>query len=1198
MDQESSLELRVLGELTAARNGVEVDLGGRRQRAVVAALVIHRGQVVAADRLADLVWGDRLPANPTGALQAYVSHLRRRLQPEAGARRRGDVIARAGNGYLLRLPTQAVDAWCFESAVDSTVGLSPADTARALDDALRLWRGPAYSEYAGEPWAEAEVARLDELRAVARERLLEARLQLGDAALLVGELEALVAENPLREERWRLLVLALYRSQRQADALAALRRARGLLAEELGVDPGPSLRALEAEVLAQSPSLDAPPVVPPAAASVAPTPPRTGPRVTDHEPNDLVDRARETALLRLAVEGLGSGNPACVLIEGPAGIGKTRLMAEAVRLADAVGARTLSARSSELERSYGFGVVRQMFEPLVRDPVRRDGLFEGAAAEARAVFDGLTGVEGASHGSFAVLHGLYWLAVNLAGEAPLVITVDDAQWCDLASLRFLAYLVRRLEGLPVLVVMTVRTGEEGPDDSLLAELALDPSVTVLRPRPLSTDAAATLVEAFLGEGADSFVRACHRMTSGNPLLLRQLLRALEEEGVRPDVTHVDTVRAVGSRAVSSLVMLRLRRMPPAVTSVARAVAVLGEDAQLPVVAELARLSEEEASAAIDQLTRGEILMDQLPLAFVHPLVRDAVYGDVPAADRALHHERAAQLLAGVGAPAEAVATHLLLAPHRGSGAAVSTLLAAARGAMARGASDSAVALLRRALEEPPPADVRAHVLVELGLVETLVDGPASARHLTEAYDLVEDPHDRARIAMLVVRTHAFASPPGVATTFALEVEAGLPDELDDDRQGLVALRRISGYMHRLPPESYRSGPMPEVTGDGDGARMLAAVLAYELLRDGEDRAEAIRLAQFALEGDRLLEIDNGLLWIIAAAVLLVSDADLGDFWDRALAHARATGGLFAVLSVNLWRGFTQWRHGQLDDALQSLADATEQMDMWGVSGLTESYAAAFTIGVQIDQGDLEGAEATLEAARSLPKVGEGARLLAESAARLRLAQGRPAEALEEITDIVEHSGIVNPAWAPWRGLKGQALAWAGHRDEGLRLVEEEVALLRRWGAPTSLGPALRLLGSLEGPAGTAHLREAVDVLAGTRAVLEHARAQSALGRRPDLADDEAVPLLEQALATARACGARRLARRTADELVRRGRPPETPVDEQVRLSSRQHRVLELAAEGLDVNEVAQRLFLTPGTVRAVLESASEGSDGSHGGGSA
>ncbi|MHA7153979.1 AfsR/SARP family transcriptional regulator [Arthrobacter sp. TMN-50] len=258
MDGEAKVGLRVFGELTATRDGAVVHLGGRRQRAVLAALIILRDQVVPAERLADCIWRDHPPANPAGALQAYVSHLRRRLQPDAVARTRDGVIASEAAGYVLRLRPDSVDAWRFERAVDSAAGLAPAEAMRALDDALRMWRGPAYAEYHGEPWVEPEALRLTDLREVARERRLEARLQQGDAAVIIGELEALVAEDPLREERWRLLALALYRAQRQAGALAALRRARETFSEELGVDPGPALRTFEAAVLAQSPALDGP----------------------------------------------------------------------------------------------------------------------------------------------------------------------------------------------------------------------------------------------------------------------------------------------------------------------------------------------------------------------------------------------------------------------------------------------------------------------------------------------------------------------------------------------------------------------------------------------------------------------------------------------------------------------------------------------------------------------------------------------------------------------------------------------------------------------------------------------------------------------------------------------------------------------------------------------------------------------------
>ncbi len=259
MDGSGHLRIGMLGELTASFDGEQLDLGGPRQRAVLALLLLARGEVVQAERLADSLWGERPPSDTAAALQSYVSHLRRRLQPGSAARSRSAVIASEGRGYAVRLSTTAVDAWHFESLLtQADAATDPSITCGLLHEGIELWRGPPLADYADESWAAPEIARLTELRRVASERLLAARLDLGESALLVPQLEAMVGEAPLREERWRLLVLALYRAQRQADALSALRQARATLADELGVDPGPALRKLEADVLAQSPDLDVP----------------------------------------------------------------------------------------------------------------------------------------------------------------------------------------------------------------------------------------------------------------------------------------------------------------------------------------------------------------------------------------------------------------------------------------------------------------------------------------------------------------------------------------------------------------------------------------------------------------------------------------------------------------------------------------------------------------------------------------------------------------------------------------------------------------------------------------------------------------------------------------------------------------------------------------------------------------------------
>ncbi|MFD2093069.1 BTAD domain-containing putative transcriptional regulator [Blastococcus deserti] len=1186
MEGTGQLRISLLGPCAAWLDGRALDLGGPRQRAVLAVLVLARGEVVPVDRLTEYVWGERAPADPAGAVQAYVSHLRRRLQPGSAARTRSGVIVSQGRGYAVRLPPDAVDVWRFERLLQRAGAAVEAQQAVALlSEALALWRGPPLAEWVDEPWAEPEITRLTELRAEARDRLMAAQLALGRAAMVVADLEAMVAEEPLREERWRLLALALYRAHRQADALAALRRARRTLADELGVDPGPALRELEQQVLAQSPALTVPPQ-----RARAPEPAAPEPRPL---PDDLLDRERELAAVRSALDDLVAGEPRLLLIEGPAGIGKTRLLNEARRMAAERSVRVLTARGSQLEKAFGFGAVRQLFDPLLASAERREELLTGAASSARTVFDLSPGES--PEGSFAVLHGLYWLAVNLTSSGPVLLAVDDVQWCDSASLRWLAYLVRRLEAVPVLVVGTVRTGEQHADEELLNELSLEPAAVVVRPEALSQAAVAELVGRRLGEPVSPlFALACHRTTSGNPLLLRQLLRAMEADGVRPDAAHADMVVAVGSRAVSSMVLMRLRRLAGAAPAVARSAAVLGDGAPLPVVAALAELSEPGTAAALARLARAEIVKDEQPLAFAHPLVREAVYRDLPAAERALMHERAARLLRASGASDEQVAAHLLVAPVRGDEGTVQVLRAAARTAADRGASDSAVTLLRRALEEGPTGELRCHVLTELGLLESLIDGAASTEHLLQAYALHQDPEDRADIAVAIARTEVFASPPGVATRFARDAGRAVPPEFADHRQALLAIERTSGYMHGLEPSEWRRTEPGDPAGEGLGARMLAANLAFEAMADGVDRQRAIALARFSLDGDRLWAVDNGLFWVVAANVRTLADDDLGDFWPRARAQAHARGSLFMALSVNVWEGYWRWRRGELDEALACFTAALDQDRMWGGSGIGEPYTRSFQIGCHLDRGDVAAARRVADEALAGPTTGEGGRLLQHALARLLAVERRPAEALATLDAIPSPVPVRNPVWNPWLTTAAIALDRMGRTDEALTLMEEEVARLRRWGAPSYLGTALCRLGHLRGDAGLDDAREAVEVLTPTIAAVELARARCMLGSRAQLPDDEAVELLQAALDTALDRGAvgiahrarAALAHRGRAALARRGRADGSGRDVHRRSTTIERRIVDLATSGRGVREIAQLLFLTPGTVQAALEAAS------------
>ncbi|MFC5826585.1 BTAD domain-containing putative transcriptional regulator [Nonomuraea insulae] len=243
------LTFTALGPFQAWAGGTLLDLGGQRQRAVLARLLVAGGRAVPVGTLIDELWPGGPPAQALSTIQGYVSRLRRALEPSRAPREEAGVLVSAPPGYALRARTEQVDAWHFEGLV-KTEG-SPARVWAAMESALGLWRGPALAEFGELSWAATEAGRLEELRLIAVERRAGAGLALGRETSLAADLEAHASAYPLREEAWRLLAVALYRTGRQGDALAALRRARAVWREELGLDLSAGLRRLEADMLAQ-----------------------------------------------------------------------------------------------------------------------------------------------------------------------------------------------------------------------------------------------------------------------------------------------------------------------------------------------------------------------------------------------------------------------------------------------------------------------------------------------------------------------------------------------------------------------------------------------------------------------------------------------------------------------------------------------------------------------------------------------------------------------------------------------------------------------------------------------------------------------------------------------------------------------------------------------------------------------------------
>ena len=912
----------------------------------------------------------------------------------------------------------------------------------------------------------------------------------------------------------------------------------------------------------------------------------------------LLERDAELAALEALSDATQAGGHLLAL-EGPPGIGKTALIAQAKSSGQAAGMQVLGARGSELEHTFSYGVVRQLFEPFLASlpEQERAELLGDAAGLAAPLFDPAElAASPAADSSLATLHGLYWLTANVAARARLLLAIDDLHWCDLLSLRWLAYLLPRMEGLDAWVVVGLRPEEPGADPSLVGQLLSDPLATIVQPAPLSSEATARLLrEALSPDADDAFCAACHQETSGNPLLLRELVHAIVAEDLVPTEGNVPRLRELEAKAGSRIASLRLSRLPPEATRLAQAVAILGEDADPAQAAALADLQEEAASEAAVALARVDVLRPQPPLGFVHPLIRAAVYEALTPAERDSGHARAARLLEAAGAEPERVAAQLLLAPRSGDPRVVAVLREAARRARSRGAAESAVAYLRRALAEPAPAAERAELLFELGSGEALLSGDAAVEHLREAHALLGDPIRRAEAALLLGHhLTLFRGDESVAVfTQALDELAGAAPELERLLEAALisnALTEPSLYheaVERL--ERLRGRP-----GDATfGEKTLLALLAYHDAFAGAPAAVAVPVARRALAERAMVKgAGAAALFVRAAFVLALADLDEALVaYDDALAEAHRFGSIYTFAAAKVFRAQAFVWRGELAEAEADCREAFAATETWGTSSLVSAFLAAFLADSLMEQGKLVEAAAALARVESLPDT-PIAFHLSERRARLRLLRGDLAGGVAELLAVgrrFESIGGRNPALLAWRSQAALALLQLGEEDQARRLAAEELELARTWGAPRALGAALRAAGLIEGgKEGLAQLEEAIEVLADSPAKLEHAKARTELGAALRRANrrTEAREQLRRAVELATLCGAVPLAARAETELLATGaRPRRISLTGVESLTPSERRVAQLAAEGPTNREIAQALFVTPRTVEVHLTSS-------------
>lgn len=620
------IAVRVLGPLEVMVGGARADVGGPRQRCVLARLIAGGGQVVSVDRLIEDLYTGEAPPRAIAALQAYVSRLRSALEPGRLPRACAETLITSPPGYALRLDRGEVDAWRFEESMHKATGKAAAAVYEELTAALALWRGPAFHEFAGLAWADLEASRLDELRLAAVERAADAALELGRAAQVATDMDRLTAEHPLREEMWRLLALALYRCGRQGDALAALRHARARLADDLGVDPGPALRQLEDDILAQAPSLlNARPLP-------APARPLTGPQATTLTAGraSLVGREAELAQLARSAADAAVGRMRIALVSGEAGSGKTALAGQVRERLVADGWASAVGRCPEHEGAPAGWPWTEVLGQLA-------AIGQPANPEPLAPLLGETGPAAGDVDAarFLMHRAIARYLADICEGAPLLLILDDLHRADTETLAIVADTAATLSGCKILLLATYREAEAGePLADCLAALARhEPDRISLR--GLSVAAAGELIRTICERPVDEeTAQVIAERTGGNPFFIRETARLLDSEGPLVALSEVPA-------GVHEVLRRRIHRLPATAQTILQQGAVIGRELTVNVLMDVTSADEQVVMDAIESGLHGGLVTEPAPgrIRFAHALVCDTLASGLSRLRRTRLHER-------------------------------------------------------------------------------------------------------------------------------------------------------------------------------------------------------------------------------------------------------------------------------------------------------------------------------------------------------------------------------------------------------------------------------------------------------------------------------------------------------------------------------------------------------------------------------